>query len=347
MPPPSDDRPIQQQQIQTGAGLTESRLNTEFIDALKKFGPWVVILIAAAILAYAGWGRLKEAREARTLEAFRSLEEARVAGNPDNLVRYAEEAGGAGRVALAIQARLSAADVLLFSAARGTRPGASIDPQTGTVAPEDVLDDAGVKGLLDQAKAQYAQVLSATETDSTLWLHRLGAQFGLAAVAESTGAPADAKKHYQDARALAEQQGLTQLAGQIDERISSLMQLPAKVALISEAEVKSAPPRPKPMDRAEIEKMIREQMEAQARAESASSSELPQAMGPFSFPPTPIVPVDDAPAPSAPGASAPTGQVSIVPVSPATGSTPPTGSPPTPPTGAAPASNPAPAPSGG
>ena len=43
----ADDR---RREVEVGAGLQESRLNEEFIDALKKHGPKVIYALAAVVL---------------------------------------------------------------------------------------------------------------------------------------------------------------------------------------------------------------------------------------------------------------------------------------------------------
>lgn len=233
-----------QQQIQTGAGLTEARLNTEFIDALKKWGPWVVMLVAAVVLGYVGLGRLREARERSRAESFGAFNEAERAGNPVNLIRVAEE--NAALPGLAAQSRISAADALMLSIARGVMPGVEVPPD-GLVHVNDLMNAEQKSTLLEQAKTQYQMALETSDAHPELWVQRLGALMGLAAVAETTGKFDDAKSAYQRAVEVAQKQELAEMAKVIQERLKTLESLPT-ITLIPSAKVRSRPADPPSFD---------------------------------------------------------------------------------------------------
>lgn len=227
-----------QAQIQTGAGLTEARLNTEFIDALKKWGPWAVMILAVVILAYVGLGRLRESRERAATEAFAAFNEAERAGNPVNLIRVAEE--NESRPALAAAARLAAADALMLAAARGVMPGVEV-PNDGVVNIADVLSADQKKQLIEQARTQYQTVLASAERDRERWIQAIGAAMGLASAAEAQGQFDAAKTAYQRAKQLAETHDLPAVQKIITDRLASLESL-AEITLVESAKVRSRPP---------------------------------------------------------------------------------------------------------
>lgn len=65
-----DDR---QQQVQVGAGLQESRLNTDFIDFLKKYGTYGLYAMLAVVLSYVGWQRWTMHKNNTRDQAFADL----------------------------------------------------------------------------------------------------------------------------------------------------------------------------------------------------------------------------------------------------------------------------------
>lgn len=276
-----------QAQIQTGAGLTESRLNVEFIDALKKWGPWLIILVAGVVLVYAGIGRLRASRERALTDAFAALNDAQVAGNPSGLVAVAEAQASYPQIVL--QARLSAADIWLINAARGTRPGAQplAQDKGGDFAPEDLLKPEDRAPLLAQAREQYRLALDAAEPKPEWWIQRSAALYGLAAVAEAEGQLDEAKTYLERAGALAKAQELPKTAAIAQKRIDTISEAATMPALPAQADVQSAPkPVPPPAP--------------PAPSIDWSADFL---MGNFLFPPTPLL-FEDA-APASPDAPAP------------------------------------------
>lgn len=288
-----------QAQIQTGAGLTESRLNVEFIDALKKWGPWLIILVAGVVLVYAGVGRLRTARERALTEAFAALNDAQVAGNPAGLVAVADAQAAYPQIAL--QARLSAADVWLVNAARGTRPGAQPQAQDkgGDFAPEDLLKPEDIGPLLSQAREQYRLALEASEPKPEWWIQTAAALYGLAAVAEAEGKLDEAKSYLERAVALAKSHELPKTAAIAQKRIDTLSQATTAPTLPARADVHSAPKPPAPTP-------------PPAPSIDWSADYL---MGDFTFPPTPLILDEPAPAPTAP--SAPVAPAPATPATPA------------------------------
>ena len=119
-----------QQQIRAGAGLEESRLNTEFIDFIQKWGGPFLIICALLMGAWAGWNWLERKKSQRLDEAFGQYEAQLAGGNPspEALRAVAEEFSGIASVSLL--ARLNAADIYLAAIRSGVRTGATPTPRT-------------------------------------------------------------------------------------------------------------------------------------------------------------------------------------------------------------------------
>lgn len=195
-----------QQDIQVGAGQTESRLNREFIDFLRRISWPVTILILVGVLGYVGYERYQDSRRAALATAFADLQDAVSSGNPTVMLRVAEDHAGQG--AVPTLARLAAADALLWSAVIGLEPGATVKPDGTTDTPEDLLTPELVASTLDRARAQYATVADDTRgKPPEIYLH-LGALFGLAALEETAGGAEAARAHYQAIIAAAERAAL-------------------------------------------------------------------------------------------------------------------------------------------
>lgn len=195
-----------QTQIREAAGLDESRLNTEFVEFLRKWGPIALGVLAVAALAFVGRNYLREQSGIRTDSAFLELESAQREGNPDVLLRvadtYARERG------VPHLARLNAADVLFQSARAGVTPrvraGAGMSVG-GVVEDEaDVLSAEQRAAQFRRAGDLYDRVARDTRADRFARLYTVRALFGQAAVAESLGNFDDARRIYDDLITVAE-----------------------------------------------------------------------------------------------------------------------------------------------
>lgn len=224
-----------QQDIQVGAGLTESRYSQDFIDLLKTWSLPTVLIIAAGVLAIQGWRLYKNRQETSLAAAFKDVEGAVVAGNPTNLVRLAEE--HAGKRAVPWMARLTAADILMQAAVSGVAPGAEIDTDGKPKNEADVLKPEQVQQKYDEAAAQYRIVLNETADSRGNEPHALSAAFGLAAVAESRGKWDEARQMYDRAINIADRGGFKAAQTLIKDRIASLDKLKETGSLLSDAQV--------------------------------------------------------------------------------------------------------------
>ena len=62
-----------QRQIQAGAGLQESRLNEDFINFLRKWGPFFTYGILAIVLVWLGIGQYQSWKARQSAQAFADL----------------------------------------------------------------------------------------------------------------------------------------------------------------------------------------------------------------------------------------------------------------------------------
>lgn len=192
----ADDR---RREVEVGAGLQESRLNEDFIDALKKHGPKVIYALAAVVLVVYGVSFYKQHKANQKDEAFAQLEQ--VSAEPDALIDVAKQTEGQGSVPL--MARIEAANALMDSARARIRAGVL----PSEAKPEDTLSDAQVQEQYQKAASELEAVIKLTEgTDKHLILQ--AARWGLASAKISLGDNEAAKKIVNDYVAFADTHGL-------------------------------------------------------------------------------------------------------------------------------------------
>jgi hypothetical protein len=224
--------------LKEGAGREESRLNQDFIDFLQKWSTPALLVVAAAAVAYWGFGQYKTMQVAKVNAAAASYAAAAEDGNPDALARVIEQYGSVRSFGLL--ASLDLADVYLLSAQRGLAPGAVFTGE-GSLMEGDVLDDDARRAALDKAARLYADVLdSAGPQQQQLAVE---AAFGLAAVAESLGDVDKAKTHLARATELARTLGFDALATTATTRSAGLTQRADRPRLFDAA---ALPPLPEP-----------------------------------------------------------------------------------------------------
>lgn len=232
-----------QRDIKVGAGLEEARYNVEFIDFLQRWGPTVMLVIAATALGFWGLQKWRENRDSKQGAAFGELDQAvqtapGIDVSPEVLIRIAEANQGQGSVPL--MARLKAAEQWRTSAMKGYRTGATIDPKTRTVTnQDDVLTADGKKDYLEKAKAQYQIVVDQTIGNVAKATFTLTGYMGLAAVAESQGHVEDAKAAYKQAQDLADKALFPEYATLAKKRLENVEKYAGPVTLLPEAMVMS------------------------------------------------------------------------------------------------------------
>ncbi len=206
-----DDR---QQQITEGAGLQESRLNTEFIDWLKRWSNTILMVVLVVTLAYVGWTYWGKMKERRLDEAFVNYEAAVDSGSPDSLLKVASEFPN--QASVAPLARLRAADIYLEAARSGVAPG-------GDAAIEaDVLTDEQRSTFALMSREQYSEALEEVAGDSKRTLLQLRARDGVASAAISMGDVDAGRKELEELHKAANEAGFVQLAAYTVERIDGL-----------------------------------------------------------------------------------------------------------------------------
>ena len=242
-----DDR---KSEIREGAGLDESRINQDFLDMLSKWSTPALFVIAAIVLAYWGWGQLQARANAKVNEAFDevagSVDYAVTNPSPNTLSAIRAQHGSvAGVVPMT---SLREADVYLEAAVKGIAPGSELaldedNNVTGTYSAEDLLSDEEKVEMLDKAESLYRAVASSDEGGDDWAIHRLSAQFGLAAVAESRGDSEGAKSAYESAKATAETAGFSLWVQIAEDRLASVDEMVVPVKLVSR---ESLPKDPEP-----------------------------------------------------------------------------------------------------
>lgn len=133
-----------QTQVQVGAGLQESRLNTDLINFLQKYGSWAVYALLAVVLGYLGLNYLERKQEENRDAAFADYRSATSASSPASLVDTATKHEG---TTVASMSRIEAVRLYVDSARRGLKPGTDL----AAPKPEDKLDEAGKRQMMADA----------------------------------------------------------------------------------------------------------------------------------------------------------------------------------------------------
>jgi len=228
-----------QAQIKEGAGLEDSRINTEFLDFLSKWStPFFVLLLVLAAGMF-GYRKLEEMRVAAIDQAYLDYDLATAGGNPSpsTLALLGEDYMDTRSVGLL--AKLDEADIYLNSARTGLAPGSQPDPLTGNPLPEDVLSAEEVSSYLASAGSAYGVVLERAEKDGKPVL-AVSAAFGSAAVLGSQGDTAGAKAMYERARTIANGAGMPLLSQVATNRAAEIESLP-EITIYSEDELPELP----------------------------------------------------------------------------------------------------------
>lgn len=239
-----DDR---SREIREGAGLEESRLNTELIDLINKYAGHVLLVLALVVGAYAGKQQLDRMGNSKVNEAFaQHVDITETASpNPQSLSALAQQYGDVRGIGA--MARLREADLYLQAVATGMLPGAAfeVDPDTqqptNQVAEADLIAEADRERYLSQADALYDQVIADTESIIGPAIHVVGAWFGKAAVAESRGDDEAAKAAYTAAKEAADAAVFPMYAALAEQRIASLNEGLDDVVLYSQADLPEIP----------------------------------------------------------------------------------------------------------
>lgn len=217
-----------QTQVQVGAGLQESRLNTDLINFLQKYGSWAVYLLLAAVLLYMGNGWWKKQKEAKLDLAYADYQAAVNSSSPDGLIKVASDHSGYD--AIAAMSRLDAARIYLDAARRGLKPGAD----SRLPAETDRLDEAGRKSMLAEATKQFDLVVGYTSLSPVLMQQAL---WGKATAQIDNGDTDGAIKTMQDLIDRAKANGLTDQEIKGRQRLDHIAKLGALKPVYATAEL--------------------------------------------------------------------------------------------------------------
>lgn len=221
-------------EIVEGQGLTESRLNQDFINWLNVWGPKVLYLVLAIVVVYAGTQWWQRRQVAILDQAFAALDSARISGSPIALESVARDHAGQGAVGQL--ATLDAADAYLTQARLGMLPSA--DPATG----QGVLTPEQVTEALEKADGLYAKAFASTSMKKLPTVH-VSSRWGQASVSLQRGEYENARKLFQEVDALAQAASLFSISEIALEKIADLETLQALVPLISSEDIASITPR--------------------------------------------------------------------------------------------------------
>lgn len=235
-----DDR---QRQIQVGAGLQESRLNTDLIQWLEKYGTWVLSAVLVVVVVYVGWTRYSAWKLDKLDVGFEQYQAARVGvgadgvllGSPDNLLTVARE--NEGRGSISHLARLDAAEIYLGCVRRGLRPGSNINESK----PEDAISADETSQMIETARSLFEEVRSATAGRSQLAPLHLRSMWGLVAVAMSRNETDKAKTLLEEIEQVARRAKLDEQADKAKARIEAVSTISAPTALLSDADLAPIP----------------------------------------------------------------------------------------------------------
>ena len=221
-----------QTKIVEGAGLEESRLNTDFIDFLRRWGSHILLVVAGVFAAYSALGWWQRSQAKALDAAYAEFSAAQFAGSPDNLLRVARE--HANRGAVRELATIAAADAYLNAGWSGVAPGGDANTE------EDQLTEDEKKENYTRAKELYAEVAQRVAGNDDMTLHYLNARFGLAAATASLGQIDEAKGVLKELASNARAKGYGSLAETAEQKVSMLEDASNLPPLYSADQVKIA-----------------------------------------------------------------------------------------------------------
>lgn len=229
-----DDR---QRKIEIGAGLQESRLNTDLINWLNRYGTAILTVVLVIVAIYAASVQFNRWREARIDDAFEAYLAARgtlgpdgvLQGSPDALLQIARDQRG--QASVAELATSDAASIYLGCAVRGLRPGTVLTD----IKPEDGLSAEQITEFLKQAATLYDEVADRTrgDADRTVLYHQ--ATLGAAAAAVSLGEFDRARTLLTDLESHAKRTDWPAMAAEARRRLDQLPTLRDPIQLVSAA----------------------------------------------------------------------------------------------------------------
>ncbi|MGP1346525.1 MAG: hypothetical protein ACTS3F_07645 [Phycisphaerales bacterium] len=216
------------QGLTVGAGLQESRLNTDLIDFLRKYGPYALYATLIVVGLYVAVNWYQERGEATRDQAFVALTAAAQSGSPDALLEVAEAHRGEGSVSEL--ARLRAAMLIVESARLGVAVGTPQEQRANPPA-EARLDEAQVNEHFSRAESLYRSVLERTRNQRDRYLVAQQARWGLATALSGQGKFDEAISVIEEYKATGERAGWSGHVAIAEERLVLLQDAKALSAL--------------------------------------------------------------------------------------------------------------------
>ena len=223
------DRLAQVQQSE----LTESRVNEDFVEWLKKWGNSILLAVLLVALAGVGWNWWQQKIDETIDTAWTNLSMAQLPASLEEVAADSTEVGSVSTLAL-----IRAADEYLISVQNGVPLGML---PTADDAPE--LDPDTRSEYLDDADRLYGEAIASVGDYGADFAKKLlvcSGLFGQAAVAESRGDIDRARTLLETVTTTADPE-YPQLADQARTRIDSLEPLGTKIALPNEADLPKPP----------------------------------------------------------------------------------------------------------
>ena len=231
-----------QAQIKEGAGLEESRVNTDLVEFLRKWSTPLLLVLVAIVGAYVLKQRVDDARQRNVDSAF-AEHAAAMSGmgevSPDSLRAIAENYDSVP--AVRDMARLDAGDAYLRAAISGVKPGAVVDLQGEVENEEDLIAADERDWWYGQAQEMYQAVWDATGEESGRPMTSIGAAFGLGSIAESRGDLDAAGEWYATAGRVAESAKLPNFVSLAEQRSSEMVAVADRPVLISSVNLPTPP----------------------------------------------------------------------------------------------------------
>ncbi len=212
--------------IQT-ADISESNVNEDFVQWLKKKGPNYLLVFMLVIVGYLFLIRYQQGQDAHRAEAWNAYLEARVSGLPASHEDVAQSYADVDSIqSLGI---LSAADAYLQSVILNRTVGSNANIST-TLTEEDRTF------YLQKAANLYGAVVASDDEAATSTLLVVSGLSGQAAVAEAQGNVEDAKRYYEAVISRVGDQ-YPALVAQAKARLETVDSLSSSIVLPTDVEV--------------------------------------------------------------------------------------------------------------
>lgn len=216
-----------QTQVQVGAGLQESRLNTDLINFLQKYGSIAVYALLVVVLGYVGLNWWKGQQEKSRDAAFADYRAASTSLSPTSLI---DAAGRHEGTTVAAMSRIEAVRLYVEAARRGLKPGSD----AAAPKPEDKLDEAGKKQVIADAEKQIDAIMNDSSAPAAL---KQQARWFKAGVQADNGDIDGAVKTMQELEAQAKALGFADQEFKAKERIAHFAKLKGVKPIFARADL--------------------------------------------------------------------------------------------------------------